>query len=124
MEALFLMRYLKDALVLVFILVLLCGASSVVRAAGTAKISGQVIEAGSGLALSGVIVAGVGPTTTKATTDSKGNFTLDNLSAGTYTLIASLNGYETTETDPFPVEEGKTQIPYALSGRQDLATIV
>ncbi len=77
--------------------------------ASTAKITGQVIESGTGLPLLGVTVATVGPTTEKALTDSKGNFTLDNLMPGRYELVASLNGYQTTESNFFDLIADQNQ---------------
>jgi outer membrane receptor protein involved in Fe transport len=77
--------------------------------APTAKITGKIIEAGSGLPLSGVRVVAEGPTTMATTTDANGNFTFDNLIVGSYSLIASLKGFETTSTDPFPLTKGQTQ---------------
>jgi outer membrane receptor protein involved in Fe transport len=77
--------------------------------AGTAQISGQVIEAGSGLPLLGVTVATDGPTAAKTLTDVHGKFTLANLLPGSYELIISLTGYVTTASDRFPLIEAQTQ---------------
>ncbi|SRR5579872_506587 len=77
--------------------------------AATAKITGQVIEGGSGLPLLGVAVVADGPTMAKTLTDNHGNFTLDNLLPGSYELVISLAGYVTTASDRFPLLDGQTQ---------------
>jgi len=78
-------------------------------AAPVAKITGRIIEAGSGLPLSGVRVVADGPTMSATITDSNGNFTFENLITGSYSLVASLKGFETTSTDQFPLVKGQTQ---------------
>lgn len=92
-------------------LVIDLGFSSAASAAvaGTAKITGKVIEAGTGLPLLGVAVYTEGPTVAKTLTDNQGKFTLENLFAGRYELVASLTGYETTASDQFALTEGQNQ---------------
>ena len=84
-------------------------ASQAAVAAGTARITGKVIESGTGLPLLGVTVATIGPTTAKALTDPNGNFTLEGLIPGRYELVASLNGYQTTESNFFDLSAGQSQ---------------
>lgn len=59
--------------------------------AQTAKISGKVINAGSGQALSGANIFLVENTAT--TTDINGNFVFSKLAAGTYSIKCSYVGY-------------------------------
>jgi len=50
-----------------------------------------------------------GAAAAKTRTDTRGKFAFPNLAAGSYSLVASLTGYETTATEPFPVAAGQTQ---------------
>jgi hypothetical protein len=78
-------------------------------AADTARIDGNVIEATSGLPLAGVTVQTEGPTPAKTRTDAKGAFSLDNLTPGRYVLVATLAGYERTESVAFDLAAGQDQ---------------
>src|SRR5579864_8089093 len=91
-------------------------------AAGTAAISGKVIESGNGLPLLGVDVRVTGPTAAKTLTDAKGDFTLPNLAAGSYELLARLKGYETVAT-VLPLVDGQTlSISIALERSQGITS--
>ena len=63
----------------------------------TGTISGQVTEAGSGAALSGVAVS-TQPATTSVTTDAQGNYTISNVSPASYTVTAAKSGYNSANT--------------------------
>jgi hypothetical protein len=72
----------------------------------TFSIKGKVIDAATGLALVGVNLQTVGPTQKNAITDSLGTFSFSDLAAGTYSLQASLSGYETTLSEEFAIGPG------------------
>src|SRR5579872_5254276 len=74
-------------------------ASAPTASTPAASIAGKVLESGSGLPLLGVTVSAVGPTNSTTHTDAQGNFTLDGLMPGRYLLIATLLGYENTESE-------------------------
>ncbi|MDQ6824843.1 MAG: TonB-dependent receptor, partial [Candidatus Eremiobacteraeota bacterium] len=78
-------------------------------AAGTSKISGRVLESGTGLPLVGVSISAVGPTNESSKTDASGSFVLDGLTPGRYLLVATLAGYENTESDKFDLADGQNQ---------------
>ncbi len=82
--------------------------TSVAEAAG-GKISGKVIEAGSGTPLSGVAIVATGPMRATTTTMGDGSFTLAGLAPGNYILIMSLAGYETAQSNSITVAEGMAQ---------------
>src|ERR1700694_4630439 len=78
-------------------------------AAGTAKISGRVLESGTGLPLVGVSISAVGPTNESSKTDASGSFVLDGLTPGRYLLVATLVGYENTESENFDLADGQNR---------------
>lgn len=63
-------------------------------AAQSSTIKGQIIAEGQALELASVVIAG---SNIGATSDSLGNYTLDNLKAGTHTLKVSCIGFESFE---------------------------
>ena len=84
------------------------------RADDTGTVRGKIVDAATGLALSGVLVQSEGPTITAGTSDSHGQFQLTGLLPGYYNLLIYLNGYVTTESEPFKV--GATaQAPLTLA---------
>ena len=80
-----------------------------------AAVSGKVIDAATGLGLAGVLVQTEGPTITASTTDARGAFSLAGLTPGYYNLLMYLNGYVTTESEPFRVDPNATQRPLTLA---------
>src|ERR1700694_3464509 len=78
-------------------------------AAGTAKISGRVLESGTGLPLVGVSISAVGPTNESSKTDASGSFVLGGLPPGRYLLVATLVGYENTESENFDLADGQNR---------------
>ena len=90
-------------------------------AAGTYSVKGRVIDAATGLALAGVILQTVGPTEKNATTDSVGTFSFSGLDAGTYSLQATLIGYETTLSEEFAIGQGFS-LPLTLALQRSSGT--
>lgn len=84
-------------------------------AAAPGTVSGKIIDAATGLALSGVLVQTEGPTITASTSDKQGEFQLTGLMPGYYNLLMYLNGYVTTESEPFHVDVGYPKAPLTLS---------
>lgn len=80
-----------------------------VAQAASGKIIGRVVDAGSGLALSGVRISIAGAVNRKTQSASDGNFTFPNLLPGSYILITDLEGYETVQSDPIAVVDGMEQ---------------
>lgn len=78
-------------------------------------VSGKIVDAATGLALSGVLVQTEGPTITASTSDKQGAFTLTGLMPGYYNLLMYLNGYVTTESEPFRVGGGAPKAPLTLA---------
>lgn len=102
---------------LVTALSLLLLAAGVSRASADAPgiVSGKIVDAATGLALSGVLVQTEGPTITASTSDKQGSFQLTGLMPGYYNLLMYLNGYVTTESEPFRVDVGYPKAPLTLS---------
>ncbi|MYJ56145.1 MAG: TonB-dependent receptor, partial [Rhodothermaceae bacterium] len=75
-------------------------------------ISGIVTDAESGLPLPGATVILVG-TTTGAVTDGDGNYSINNLPFGTYTIQVSFVGYETV-LQPITLQDADVTFDFAL----------
>ncbi|MDE2771154.1 MAG: TonB-dependent receptor [Bacteroidota bacterium] len=75
-------------------------------------ISGIVTDAESGLPLPGATVILVG-TTTGAVTDGDGNYSINNLPMGTYTIQVSFVGYETV-LQPITLQDADVTFDFAL----------
>ncbi|MDE2827229.1 MAG: TonB-dependent receptor [Bacteroidota bacterium] len=75
-------------------------------------ISGIVTDAESGLPLPGATVILVG-TTTGAVTDGDGNYSINNLPLGTYTIQVSFVGYETV-LQPITLQDADVTFDFAL----------
>ena len=75
-------------------------------------ISGIVTDAESGLHLPGATVILVG-TTTGAVTDGDGNYSINNLPLGTYTIQVSFVGYETV-LQPITLQDADVTFDFAL----------
>jgi TonB-linked SusC/RagA family outer membrane protein len=73
------------------------------------SIAGRVIDAATGEGLPGVNVFLVG-TTLGASTDIDGNYRIDNIPAGLYTLQASFIGYRTATVDSVEVRAGEVTV--------------
>jgi hypothetical protein len=73
---------------------------------GIGSISGQVTN-GSGIPIAGATISTV-PATTTATTDSNGNYTLANVAAGTYSVVAFASGYNDNYVPGIVVNGGQT----------------
>lgn len=80
----------------------------------TGKISGQVIDAGSDSALTGVNI-GLLDTRLGAATGNNGQFTISNVPEGDYTIRASIIGYKTVEHNIEVESDQTTQLDIALS---------
>jgi outer membrane receptor protein involved in Fe transport len=76
-----------------FFIILLCLYSINLYAGITGKIAGKVIEAGTGEALIGINIVIQG-TTQGAASDADGNYVINNIEPGTYSLIFSGIGYQ------------------------------
>lgn len=83
------------------------GASSVVAQA-TATVSGTVTDT-SGAPVSNAAVALRGPTNYYATTDSKGAFSIDNVTPGIYTVTVTRPGYTTAVQNDIALVAGQVQ---------------
>src|SRR5579885_1782323 len=66
-------------------------------------IAGAVVDSGNGLPLANAKIETQGPTHTVVISDAQGKFTAANLTPGFYHLQVSLNGYQTTVSDPVSV---------------------
>lgn len=76
--------------------------TNVVFAGTTGKISGVVVDQNTGEPLPGVNVVVEG-TTMGAATDADGRYNIINVRPGTYTVVASIIGYQTTEIENLTV---------------------
>ena len=95
------MKSMKKVLLLcVLIFAYICGFAQ------TAKISGKVINAGSGQALSGANIFLV-EKTTATTTDINGNFVFSKLAAGTYSIKCSYVGYLEKIIDEITIKDNE-----------------
>ncbi len=78
-------------------------------AQSTATIAGQVTAAGTGVSLVGVNISLVG-TFYGAATDRGGNFVIEELPPGSYTLLVSMIGYRNVTLDDIIVGAGETRV--------------
>jgi hypothetical protein len=78
------------------------------------SITGKVIDAATGLPLGGVYLETSGPTFANTTTNSAGQFSLTGLQPGRYSLLAKLQGYESTLSEEFLVAAGYS-LPLTLT---------
>jgi hypothetical protein len=96
------------------------------RADGFA-VKGKVVDAATGLPLAGVKLQTIGSTVATQTTNLGGHFEFDGLSAGTYSIQATLPGYDNTVSEEFTVG-GSFALPLALvmqrtSGSSQIRTL-
>lgn len=102
---------IKKAVMLVSVMILSFGvafATSTPDAERTeiatfASVTGSVVDANSGEAIPNATVT---VNETSATTDEYGAFTIEELEAGSYTLIVEAEGYESAEQSVEVTEEG------------------
>jgi outer membrane receptor protein involved in Fe transport len=71
----------------------------------TTEIDGRVVDAQTGLALTGAAVSVIGVPTT-AVTDQNGTFRIENLPPGTYSLRVSRSGYQPGDADNVQLSRG------------------
>jgi len=87
------------------------------QAGGT--VSGRVIDAATGLGLSGVQVTTEGVVTVMTVSDHNGAFKLSGLKTGTYELIVARSGYETTASEQFQLGDASiTNLTLAVNRTQ------
>ena len=94
--------------------------ASVALAAG-GRISGKVVDAESKAPLAGVSVVAEGPMLARTVTTGDGTFALKGLTPGSYILITSLDGYETSQSQSVAVAEGMEQLVTLSIARQSPA---
>jgi YD repeat-containing protein len=85
--------------------------------------SGHVTNASGGASLPGVAITAVqtGDTVSGATTDSSGNFSISNLSPGTYGIVAALNGFTTQTQSPVNITANSTATTnFSLAGQSTI----
>ncbi|MBV8594988.1 MAG: carboxypeptidase regulatory-like domain-containing protein, partial [Candidatus Eremiobacteraeota bacterium] len=88
------------------------------------KISGKVVDAQSGAALSGVLITASGPMQTHTMSRDDGSFALTKLVPGTYILITDLQNYGTAQTNGITVGESMNQnIVLKLTPQSDTAVV-
>ena len=88
------------------------------------KISGKVVDAQSGAALSGVLITASGPMQTHTMSRDDGSFALTKLVPGTYILITDLQNYGTAQTNGIAVGESMNQnIVLKLTPQSDTAVV-
>lgn len=85
------------------------GAVALQQLATTGIVRGRVIAAATGQALAGVAISVSGTTAASTTTDTFGNYEINTLTAGAFTVSASLNGY-TTVSGSGTLLAGQTQL--------------
>ncbi|MEX1005542.1 MAG: carboxypeptidase-like regulatory domain-containing protein [Acidimicrobiia bacterium] len=81
---------------------------------GAGVVSGQVVDATTGLSIAGATVAVIG-TGISTVSDSGGNYTLTNVPAGTQTLEGSASGYFTATTSVAVIDGATVNKVIALS---------
>lgn len=96
--------------------------TSLISRAQTGKISGKIIDATTGETLPGA-TAVIEGTTKGAAADFDGNFTLNNLSVGTYTLVISYITYETKKIAGVKVKENDVTILNLTLSQSSAATM-
>ncbi|MDO5625942.1 MAG: carboxypeptidase regulatory-like domain-containing protein [Pseudomonadota bacterium] len=74
--------------------------------AGTGKIHGVVLDAGTGTPLAGVQVSAVSATTRSATTDATGSYLIVDVPPGVVRVIASKSGYASAAAEALMVANG------------------
>ncbi len=104
-----------------FILSIIALTSSISKAQ-TGKISGKIIDATTGETLPGA-TAVIEGTTKGAAADFDGNFTLNNLSVGTYTLVISYITYETKKIAGVKVKENDVTVLNLTLSQSSAATM-
>jgi len=112
------MRRLKAPAIIGLLMCFSLSIAGVARAGAAdapGTVTGKIVDAATGLALSGVLVQTEGPTITASTSDKQGVFTIAGLMPGYYNLLMYLNGYVTTESEPFRVGVGAPRGPLTLS---------
>lgn len=102
--------HLRSSLWLTVLFVLL-GAGTL--AAQTGSITGRVTDASTGVPLAGArvdLVNAAGQSAASGLSDSQGQFRLANVPSGTYTLVASLIGYENRRIEGVQITAGQTSM--------------
>ena len=96
--------------------------TSLISKAQTGKISGKIIDATTGETLPGA-TAVIEGTTKGAAADFDGNFTLNNISVGTYTLVISYITYETKKIAGVKVKENDVTVLNLTLNQSSAATM-
>ena len=96
--------------------------TSLISKAQTGKISGKIIDATTGETLPGA-TAVIEGTTKGAAADFDGNFTLSNISVGTYTLVISYITYETKKIAGVKVKENDVTVLNLTLNQSSAATM-
>ena len=96
--------------------------TSLISKAQTGKISGKIIDATTGETLPGA-TAVIEGTTKGAAADFDGNFSLNNLSVGTYTLVISYITYETKKIAGVKVKENDVTVLNLTLNQSSAATM-
>lgn len=111
--------------VIVFAHVRAAWADQSAPAAGTGSISGVVADANGSLPVANATLVLQQGTATIATTktDTAGNFTFSGLAPGTYTILITALGYETTRTDQIAVSNGPSVIGLIVKRAENVKTL-
>ncbi len=92
-----------------------CKGSTGTAGLSSGTITGNVIDTTTNKSLAGALIT-VSPALFSSTTDSNGNFTMQNVPVGIYQVAASFNGYISQTTGFISIVAGKTMnIPFKLS---------
>jgi hypothetical protein len=94
--------------------------SSTTTAANPGSISATVTDAASGQPISGAVVSASGPSEHSCTTDASGQCTIASLTAGTYDVTATANGYLSQTKTGITVSAGSsTPVAFSLTSNLD-----
>ncbi len=100
-----------------FVSLVMAGCKGSTGSAGLSSgtISGSVVDTATSKPLSDALVT-ASPALFSATTDTNGNFTIQNVPVGIYQITASMGGYQSQTTGYISIVAGKTtNIPFQLS---------
>ena len=125
-------RFRIGLLLTFFLTLAVCPPPVRAQNSGTAVISGRILETSAGLPVGGAqlqLLSGPSVVDTTTTT-SDGTFAFKNVAAGTYSVVISASGYQTTRTPPITVSPGQVSVDFqtaiapVAAGLQQIANVV